>query len=336
MRTIAPLIALAALISVSGASADSADAGNGIFRVIVEDSAGADGLGTFTILTGADHPAGGGHEVLFADDSRSDAGSSYLSVRSYTTGTDYVQTTQGAASGNLVSMLDPYGTVEPLGGTGFRTTYSLPGTGVAPDSLRITSDVSVIGSTEEDSVVEMQTTLANEGAVPVRLGVRYLLDFAPGGDDGPYIRSAGQALPQSIEQSYGPKPTVLIVAPNSAGAAAVPVTIAAGEPASEPMVFASWHHAYPFAFDFTPAGRNIADAGGLNDSAVLAYFGATEESAIVLPPGSSFTVVLGISAATEEPVPTETPSAVTPTSSPGPQAEGTEPVELPRTGGRID
>jgi len=159
------VITLASLL-VLPAAADSSVAGNGFFQVIVEDTAGADGLGAFSLRTGPNHPAGGGHDVLFSGASAQDAASSYLTVRSYTTGTDYVQTTRGAASAYLVAPLDALATMEPIGSTGFRTTYVLPGFGDAPDSLRIVSEIEAAGFTTiiqawdfrpgENFVVQMQ------------------------------------------------------------------------------------------------------------------------------------------------------------------------------------
>ncbi len=139
-------LALFAAGQGSGARGDSAAAGNGFFAVTVEDERGA-GLGAFTVTTGPDHPLGEGAPLLFAGEGgQPQAGGSYLSVRSYTTGTDYVQTLDGPASGNPVVRLDEWGDVAQLTGDGYRASYDLPGGGQSADSLRIVSDVAVSGS----------------------------------------------------------------------------------------------------------------------------------------------------------------------------------------------
>jgi hypothetical protein len=130
MRRLAfPLIVLAATAFAvySTASGDSPSAGNDYYRVSVEDRTGKDGVGVFTIGTGPAHPEGDGQEILFAEDAPGDAATSYITVRSYTTGTDYVQTRRGPGSGNPVAGLDAFGSVEPLpGGYGRATTWRSP------------------------------------------------------------------------------------------------------------------------------------------------------------------------------------------------------------------
>jgi len=331
-------VGLAAALAVTGrhdAGADAADAGNGIFRVIVEDAAGEDGIGTFTVITGTDHPAGAGREVLHAGASGQDAESSYLTVRSYTTGTDYVQTTTGAASANSVRVLDDYSVVQPIGSRGYRTTATLAGQAMFPDDLTIRSEIEVTGSSIADSAVVLRTSLTNGGDVPLALGVRYLLDAAPGGDDGPTL-SPGDGPPLSTEALLSPAPGVATVAPNDLDATAIAVRVSSpGLAISDAMAYASWTHAFPFAFDYSPASRNIARECDLNDSALLIYFGATETAAIVLPPGQSSTVSLELSTSAA-PIPVNSgcssPSTTPPATPPSPTPEPT-PAELPRTGG---
>ncbi len=342
MRKYALLLTAAVAFVAGSASADSPAAGNSIFRVVIEDSASADGLGAFSVLTGPGHPSGAGHSVLFAGAGNDDAGSSYLTVRSYTTGTDYVQTTSGVASAHLVSSLNLYGVVASIGATGYRTTYALPGSGNAPDALGIVSEIEITGASATDSAVTLQTTVTNNGTVPLALGVRYLLDFANGGDDGPAWRETG-TQPQVIEGARGVKPGVMTLAPTSPDAAPVPIAVAPSNPST--AIFASWTHAFPFAFDYTPASRDVAGPCGLNDSALLTYAGANQASAIILAPGesSSVSVTLTIGDGTSfeaddesscaTPVPTPTPAPGQSTPAPGQPTPALQPIELPRTGG---
>src|SRR4051794_33885040 len=106
---IAALMLVGALGVARPASAATQTAGNGVYNVHVDDA-----NGQYTATTDAAHPSGAGLNVLYGDGS---PGTSFNSLRSYTTATNYVQ------NGNL----GPFSTTAPLGSTGFRTTYVLPG-----------------------------------------------------------------------------------------------------------------------------------------------------------------------------------------------------------------
>ncbi|HEU4758436.1 MAG TPA: hypothetical protein VFT91_00505, partial [Dehalococcoidia bacterium] len=107
-----PLWALAALAGVGAflwaspfASADTAAQGNGYYKVFIEDQTGADGIGVYTAATGPSHPVGQGQNVLFGGD-LGDATTSWNTIRSYTSGTDYTQTSETVTSGNPVLNMD--------------------------------------------------------------------------------------------------------------------------------------------------------------------------------------------------------------------------------------
>jgi hypothetical protein len=166
--------------------------------------------------------------------------------------------------------------------------------------------------------------------------MRYLLDFANGGDDGPAWREAG-GLPHIIEGGRGINPGHMTLSPTSPGAAPVPITVATSNPIA--AAFASWTHAFPFAFDYTPAGRDVSGPCGLNDSALLTYVGENQASAVVLAPGESTAASLSLSIGDsthfepDKPGSCATPVA-TPTPAPGQPTPAPQPIELPRTGGR--
>src|SRR3989337_1908563 len=86
------LAILGLLSSGSAARADTAAAGNALYKVYMENASLADGIGTYTAATGPSHPVGEDANVLFSG-SAANAWSSYNTIRSYTTSTDYVQTT---------------------------------------------------------------------------------------------------------------------------------------------------------------------------------------------------------------------------------------------------
>lgn len=180
-----PILAVAAaqpsLVEGKSITGGTLTAGNAFYKVHVEDVPGF-GVGLYTITTGPAHPAGSGLNVLFGGGS---PGTTFNTIRSYTSGTDYVQDTQNKSSVNTVVSLDPFGTATPIGTTGFRTTYMLPGPPTTPDALTIISDVKVNGTTFEDSTIEVTTDVINDGNSSVTIGIRYLWDFQIGDDDGP-------------------------------------------------------------------------------------------------------------------------------------------------------
>ena len=360
-------LAITALLSSgSAARADTAAAGNALYKVYMEDELAADGIGTFTAATGPSHPVGEDENVLYNGDS-ADAWSSYITVRSYTTSTDYVQTTDGPTSSFAVVNMDDYATVTAIGATGHRVTYDLPGPPTTPDALQIVFDINVNGSTFDDSTVELTTTVTNTGDAPVDIGIRYQLDFQIAGDDGPTFAEVNPTLPpRTTENTYSPPgflayriednpggdPTFSIFGTSS------PYPGISPTPTAPPLLqYASWSDAYDVAFDYTTTGLDVATSGG--DSAVLYYFGATTQTAISLDAAQSQTVSESLFAtppvlqqeicdngidddgdrlvdgddpdcpeATPTPTPSPTPAA-TPTTTPTPAA-----TALPPTGGR--
>src|SRR5712691_5642252 len=68
------------------------DAGNDFYQVHVQDLPRLNGVGLYTITTGPAHPAGSGLNVLYGN---SEPGTTFNTIRSYTSGTDYVQASIG-------------------------------------------------------------------------------------------------------------------------------------------------------------------------------------------------------------------------------------------------
>lgn len=331
------------------ASGDSPGLGNGVYTVFVEDQPDADGRGTFTIATGQDHPAGEGQGILLNRDGIGDAATSYLTVRSYTTGVDYVQTTADVYSANIVYPLDPLAVITTTE-FGYLSAYDL----TEHESLHIESAVSTTGSTFADAAVTLGATVRNDSEVPLQIGLRYLLDLAPGSDDGPRLYSPAGPEGTSLETTFDPAPSAVNIAPNDFGAANVEFAIR-GDGPSTLLKYAAWDEASASAFDYTTDGQDVASPSGLNDSAVLYYFGSTAESAIAIAPGASITVEVRIVAprpfielmcenGSDEDGDTlvdgadpDCPGFVTPTPVPGTPLTPTPavtPKELPNTGGR--
>ncbi|SFW92255.1 hypothetical protein [Amycolatopsis australiensis] len=153
--------------------------GNGVFRVSVQQAQGL-GVGSFTVRTGPDHPAGAGRDLLFGGGV---PGTSFMTVRDLTTGADYVQGQYLTTSTEIaLDDLGPY--TEAIGTTGFHTNwYTVLGSGL----MEIDQYVTVHGSTVADSSVEVTTTIT--GTSTDTFQVQYLWDTAAGTDDGPVLQT---------------------------------------------------------------------------------------------------------------------------------------------------
>ncbi|MGH7493583.1 MAG: T9SS type A sorting domain-containing protein [bacterium] len=193
-------------------------AGNDFYEIVMERFVGA-GVGLFSVRTGSRHPvtiADPGNpkpQDLLTGASDSLAGSSYTTIRSYRSQTDYVQTQfPDSANGFRVFWLDhsfisddsvvaDTNFIKPIISdrgtiTGFRVTYHLPGLPqpdgiIITDTLAITEILNAHGESFADAWVEVTTIVKNTGTQPTTLGIRYLWDLNIGGDDGPVLRQRG-------------------------------------------------------------------------------------------------------------------------------------------------
>jgi uncharacterized protein (TIGR03437 family) len=301
-------------------------AGNTIYRVHV------DAGGRYTATTGPSHPAGGNKNVLFGDGI---PGTTFNTVRSYTTSTDYTQRDDSSPGSGTV-LLGRFASMTPIGATGFRTTYALPGPPTTPDALTITQDVNVIGTTFENSTIEVTTTAINNGSMPVELGIRYLWDYQIAVDDGPTFQELGpdgavrgnEAEFQSprfaqyriVDNDANPRPPTFFILGTTAG----PVTLRPEPTPPDVLQFTCWPRAQATLFDYAvnPAISVVDSTSGCGgedgDSAVLYYFGRNRASAFRLPAGGKVTVSASMFL-----TPTgNTDQAVTQTASPNPVAPG--------------
>jgi hypothetical protein len=279
MRPLKAIITLGALLTAllsSVVSADSPPIGDGAFQVLVEDTRGRDGIGVFGAVTGPEHPLGDGIDVL-GSEGGTDAFSSYVTIRSYSSGTDYVQISDLPASGNFALGLEQFGQVQAVDG-GYETTYTVP----ANDPLDITTGI-VAANIVGESAIRVYGQITNRSPDPVVVGTRVLLDIALAGDDGPSITSGGGTVSQESE-------------------AAAPIAFTAGGQSlfvsgegADSVRLAHWNRAFESSFDFEPSGVDVTSTGGLNDAALLLYFGADEASARTLLPEETFEFAVTIS-----------------------------------------
>jgi hypothetical protein len=302
VRTILALAALSGLLSFPSAPVRAAvlEAGNDIYRVHVIDETEA-AVGCYTATTGSRHPSGEGLNVLFGDGV---PWSSFTTVRSFDTGTDYVMG-DGASDPIAGTVgLDAYGVVTPLGSRGIRTTYTLPGPPVTPDAFVVVSDVAVEGDTFEASRISVTTSVTNRGGGTARVGVRYLWDYQIGLDDGPTFRTispAGGLIGTEAEfrspsiDSYritdndmNPAPPTFDILGTVRGPAGLSPT------PPDLLQYVAWPNASTTSFDYAVDPlQDVAslfpewDAYSVNDSAVLYFFGRDRANALSIAPGAT-------------------------------------------------
>ncbi|MGH7455459.1 MAG: hypothetical protein ACRENG_29165, partial [bacterium] len=313
---------LAARKSIAG---DPIRARNEMYEVIVESTIG-EGVGLYTVRTGRSHPLGPNRELL-GGGSKGLTGTSYTTVRSYNTKTDYVQTEFARGESPFTTIwLDSlfisdtdidtnYVTVIKNGADtiGVAIRYLLPNLMPAPDNLRITQRVLVRGTNFDDSWVEITTIVTNTSVQNVVIGIRYLWDMIIAGDDGPVLTiKAFNANFGRYESAFAPVDFAFynaaandnIISPPPAynvwGSGLPPVNLlnlprVPSLPARLQQV--SWPLAFFKTFTYeihdsldvtTPADPNAGIVGG--DNAVQYFWGDSSETALNIPPHDSVQV----------------------------------------------
>jgi hypothetical protein len=296
---------------------------NSIYDIFVQDIPGG-GVGQYTVRTGPAHPvtvsSGSPQNVLYGGQSGL-PGTSFNTIRSYTTGTDYYQGVSVPTSAFTTISLDPVmtpgisTTVTPLGTTGYRTVYTLPGPPVTPDSMTIMQDININGTTFNNSSVEVTTTVT-PWVTATEIGIRYLWDFEIGNDDGPpFAERDPDVAPTIYEADFAPPGfsyyriednDINIPVPffdvfgttNGPGAVTPPPT------PPDLVQQAAWPLSFYTAFNYTTnplldvattSAPYRGFAGG--DNAVHYFWGPDPASAITILPGHSVTVSQSIFAA---------------------------------------
>jgi hypothetical protein len=279
---VAMAAAVVAMLVLAGrAEAEILRAGNGIYTVDVDDA-----TSQYTVTTGPSHPLGEGLNVLFGDGTPD---TSFDSLRSYTSGTDY----------KLFEI--PTKSTVPLGTTGFQTTYTLSEP-EEPDDLSVVRTVRADGSGFADSRVEVTTVVTNTGTEPERIGERYLWDYQIDEDNGPTFQQDEPVGPVLLTEQAFPSPAFGYYTIEDNDVSPAPPTFdvlgtVTGPPGSEAvpptlLVNASWPESEATVFDYAiEPGRDVSSAeGGTNDNAVLYYWGDTEADAPTIAPGASYRV----------------------------------------------
>jgi hypothetical protein len=287
----AAILAGAFLLAVTtgSAGADEPPRGNEWFQVVVEDPpadplipdpARDDGIGVFGAVTGPAHPRGEGEDII-ASDGGTDAYSSFITVRSYSTGSDYVQPSDLPASGNLVIPMAASGPGREIDG-GYDARYEVPLDGPTAEALSVRTAIAVEG-VGVASAIRISGSVTNNTPHPVDIGARILLDVALAEDDGPVLIAGGTTYTREATIVNPSGPLRLASSEGSAD-----IALVAGEGNPDRVDFAHWSRANETAFDYAGDGEDITSPGGLDDSAVLVYFGASPETATNLEQGETF------------------------------------------------
>lgn len=268
-------------------------ASNGIYKVAVEDMPNLGG-GQYTIGTDSGHPAGPNLSILYGGDGGY-PGTSYNTIRSFTSHTDYTQ--DGGSSTDpgyqAINMSPASTTVQS--GTNIRTTFVLT-TPQYSDNLTIVQNITIHGTTYNDSAIEITTAVTNTGLTPVTVGIRYLWDYELDGDDGPTFQQLnpdGSVL--TTEQTFSPVTFVAYDMANNTGSPPMHVKGAAKglgtiSPVPTPpsqLQYTRWGSADSVSFSYTTSGRSTDD-----DCAVLYYW--WNQSGTLIPPGQTVTVTTSL------------------------------------------
>lgn len=267
----------------------SVQVSNGVYTVSIADVSNTSFRGSWTAATGASHPTGAGHDLLYSEFGGSFyEGTNFSSLRSYTSGLDYSH-----------SDFNPFFIGEgpsPLAppGQGWTQTWVIPA-----ENLTITQDVLVSGSGFSDSAIYHTVLLENTGDAPVLLGWRNLYDWQvddPTTDDGPnnsiettsgvtvattttefeYVPAGDEFVRVSIDPGVPSYQSLLGIGYDPGFIPGLPVTT------PDAYAYASWPLSVGTEFDYTTSPINVT-----SDSAGLSWFGKTINSAISLSPGES-------------------------------------------------
>lgn len=255
---------------------------NGILTVYIENETGYDGIGTYTICTGPNHPVPD-QDILF-DGAIGDAWSSYNTIIVNETKRVYV------TSSNPVIEPDPGYTLINLDDNFTSISYEPRKVTIrwmTIEGLNIMQEIEVLGSTVADTYVRITMTVKNQGNQGYTVGVRYLWDLKVACTDGSWLRIVSSTSPWlSNETSWVPPnflhweatddpadPTFIVC-----GSISEPAGLSIPPTPPEGFMFAAWGKnptpgIYNYSYSFSPSGRWIV--GSDYDSAIAYYWQKT-------------------------------------------------------------
>jgi len=290
---------------------------NGIYTLSVEDTLGSNGVGTYTISTGASHP--NPYEDIFYAGASQSPWSTYLTVRVYDTFTEYISSTDtwiSPSAGYTLGYLDACNPVTSQVGNEIVTMWT------TPENLFIQQVTAIEGTTLSNSRVRVTTTVTNQDTAAHSVGIRYEWDIMIDGEDGswfaeripdgPWLDTEMEWVSPTFERyeiTNDPHNPVFSIFGTVTG----PAVLAPTPP--DLLQFAAWWEIYDHAFDYSPVGHDIAGT----DSAIGYYWGNNETNKITLEPGENVSVTTYLFAVPPVNTPPSTdPVTVTDLSSPTP------------------
>jgi hypothetical protein len=282
---------------------------NGVYDVFV------DGTGEYTARTGPLHPTPGLN--VFYDGSFGAPGTTWNSVRSYDSSTEYVlfdtfffpPTASAGFNCDDINNFAPTTTL--IGTTGVRTRWRIQN-GV--DDLTVVQEVNAEGVAFADSVVRVTLCLTNNRSVTARTGIRFQWDWEIAGNDGPWIGLRPPYPPAEpfigTERLLVPGAIDFYDVSDSEWPSIIPSTYRVGGTVTGPILsqgpvrpdklqYAYWPSIVNTCFDYTTSAQQAGD----DDSAVAYYWGPTAANAIVLAPGQSYCATQYVFVFTNNPPP---------------------------------
>lgn len=310
-----------AALGLAGASfAQGTQTGsNGFYDVAVNAN------GTYTARTGSLHPGPNGVNVLYGGSTLT-PGTTWNTVRSYATSTEYVM--RGAAAGTSlpfsctdlgsVATVAMSPLVDPGGGTsGVRSVWQVAS---GADRFRVTQEVNAEGATFESSVVRVTLCIRNDGAAPASYGLRMQWDWQVDGNDGPFfgerppnpplepLRSTETDFVEPVFGSYDisdtQRPSVTLPTYRVGGTVNEPLL---SPPPTHPSLvqYIGWSSANSRCFQTPNTGATIGSESWFlpTDSAVNYFWGEMAGNAVSLAPGEEFCATQYLFVFTIEPPP---------------------------------
>jgi uncharacterized membrane protein YgcG len=257
---------------------------NGIYTVYVDNTSSAPG--TFTFQTGPAHPVPNAN-ILFAG---GDAWSSYITIRSYSSNTDYVSKGDSLPSttpGFTVQRLRSFPYVINTLPNGFSVLWNVN----TPDVLSVEHTVTIEGTTLTDSIIKQKIKVSNNGSTPVTIGIRLMLDLMILANDDALIKRV-PGDPNFINTFFAQPPPPISFdyfeftdIPNTFSVFGTVQNVPVTPPPTAPTLFyfSSWGSAYSNAWTFSVSGCCV-------DSAVAYFWGDNSGNAITIGPGQSYEV----------------------------------------------
>lgn len=302
------------MANIHGDNRSVLEAGNDIYRIFMQDDPSTNVMGTYTAGTGPGHGTPGLNIFYSGYYPATNPWSTYLTIRSFTSQTDYVSRLGTPSSGYTVVNIGD----DPAPGASVtkpddRTLLAAWELTNGTDNLLVEQLITVIGSTKEDSKIMVETTITNlnpAGGESVEIGVRYLWDLMIDQADNAFIRMlpGGSWLTNFTDFIYPNyeyfettddtlDPTFSILGTIMGDPSIIP-------PAVEPdtFVYGFWPKIYDEAWEYT------LDGTPGDDSCVLYYWGY--DIPILITPESSYTTraYLWTEYEEQEPPPTQVPT----------------------------